>query len=384
MDFAFTEEQQMLQDTTQRYLAREYNFEKRAGILASPEGWSRDTWQALAELGLLAMDIPESDGGVGAGPVGVMLVAQAAGESLLLEPLLSSAVLATRAIVQLGSVAQRERWLPRLADGSSIAVLAHDEADACIDAGAVITSATGDGAGWYLDGRKIAVYHAAAANLLLVSARDEAGQVGVFALMADAVGVKLDGFHTVDGQIAADIVLDHVRVAEGDRLDGDAAALQTVLDYGLAIFCAEALGSLEKALNATIEYARSRVQFGAPIGSFQALQHRMADMLMHVEQARSLVYLAISHSEDPDAVARRKVMSGAKVLIGEAARYVSQQAVQLHGGMGMTDELDVSHHVRRLLAFELRHGSTDEHRTTYRRSLIDAVQIDRPNRVASD
>jgi alkylation response protein AidB-like acyl-CoA dehydrogenase len=376
MDFAFTEEQQMLQDTTRRYLAREYGFDKRAGILASPEGWSRGTWQALAELGLLAMDIPESDGGIGAGPVGVMLVAQAAGASLLLEPLLSSAVLATRAIVQLGSAAQRERWLPGLADGSCIAVLAHDEADACIDAGAVTTRAFRDGESWRLDGRKSAVYHAPAADLILVSARDEMGQLGVFALPADASGVRLEAFRTVDGQIAADIVLDHVQVAAADRLDGDTTALQTVLDYGLAIFCAEALGSLEKALNATIEYTRSRVQFGVPIGSFQALQHRMADMLMQVEQARSMVYLAISHSQDPDPVARRKVLSGAKVLIGEAARYVSQQAVQLHGGMGMTDELDVSHHVRRLLAFELRHGSTDEHRAIYRENLVGALQAE--------
>jgi alkylation response protein AidB-like acyl-CoA dehydrogenase len=375
MDFAFTDEQQMLQDTTRRYLAREYSFEKRAGILASPEGWSRDTWQALAELGLLAMDIPEQDGGIGAGAFGVMLVAQAAGESLLLEPLLSSAVLATRVVVQLGSAAQRERWLPGLADGSILAVLAHDEPDACIDVSAVTTRATRDGEGWRLDGRKSAVYHAAAANLLLVSARDDDGQVGVFALPTDAAGVRLGVFRTVDGQTAADIMFDQVRVADADRLDGDAIELQAALDYGLAIFCAEALGSLGRALNATIEYTRSRVQFGVPIGSFQALQHRMADMLMQVEQARSMVYLAISHSEDPDPVARRKVLSGAKVLIGEAARYVSQQTVQLHGGMGMTDELDVSHHVRRLLAFELRHGSTDEHRAVYREGVARALQL---------
>ncbi|KZC38527.1 MULTISPECIES: acyl-CoA dehydrogenase family protein [Rhodanobacter] len=375
MDFAFTEEQQMLQDTTRRYLAREYGFDKRNGILASQAGWSRDIWQALAELGLLAMDIPEQDGGIGAGPVGVMLVAQAAGESLLLEPLLSSAVLATRAIVQLGAGAQRKRWLPGLADGSCIAVLAHDEADACIEVAAISTRTTRNGDDWQLEGRKSAVYHAPAANVLLVSARDDDGHVHVFALPADAAGVRLETFRTVDGQVAADIVFDQVRVPSADRLDGDAALLQSVLDYGLAIFCAETLGSLERTLNATIEYSRSRVQFGVPIGSFQALQHRMADMLAQVEQARSMVYLAISHSQDTDPATRRKALSGAKVLIGEAARYVSQQAVQLHGGMGMTDELDVSHHVRRLLAFELRYGSTDEHRAVCRESLVHAVRV---------
>lgn len=374
MDFAFTDEQQMLQDTTRRYLASEYGFDKRSGILASPAGWSRDIWQALAELGLLAMDIPERDGGIGAGPVGVMLVAQAAGESLLLEPLLSSAVLATRAIVELGSAAQRERWLPALADGSCIAVLAHDEADACIEVAAITTRATRHGDDWQLDGRKSVVYHAPCANLLLVSARDQEGRLGVFALPADTAGVRIEAFRTIDGQVAADIVFDGARVAATDRLDGGVTHLQAVIDYGLAIICAEALGSLERTLNATIEYTRSRVQFGAPIGSFQALQHRMADMLMQVEQARSMVYLAISHSQDPDPAARRKILSGAKVVIGEAARYVSQQAVQLHGGMGMTDELDVSHHVRRLVAFEQRYGSTDEHRAVYREGLMRSVQ----------
>ena len=376
MDFAFNDEQQMLQDTTRRYLASAYSFEKRARILESEAGWSREVWNGLAELGLLAVDIPEDQGGIGAGPVGLMLVAQAAGAGLLLEPLLSSAVVATRVITQLATQEQCERWLPTLADGSIIAVLAHDEPEACIDVQAITTSATHDADGWRLDGRKSMVYHAPIANLLLVSARDEDGAIAVFAVPAGAAGVTLNSSMAVDGQHVADVVLDGVRVGTADRLRGDATQLQAAVDYGLAVFCAEALGGLERILEATIDYTRQRVQFGVPIGSFQALQHRMADMLMQVEQARSMVDLAVTRCQEIDPAKRRKALSGAKVLVGQAARQVSQQAVQLHGGMGMTDELDVSHHVKRLLAFELRCGTTDEHKAICRDLLVNDVESD--------
>jgi alkylation response protein AidB-like acyl-CoA dehydrogenase len=218
------------------------------------------------------------------------------------------------------------------------------------------------------------VYHAPAADLLLVSARNARGELGIYAVAADAPGVTLQPFRAVDGQCAADIGFENVLVAAKDCLPGDATALQAALDYGLAIFCAEALGGLERILDATIEYTGSRLQFGVPIGSFQALQHRMADMLMQVEQARSMVYRAITHCLDADPEARGAILSGAKLLVGKAARQVSQEAIQLHGGMGMTDELDVSHHFRRLLAFELRHGSGDEHRARYR----DRLQCEVP------
>ncbi len=370
MDFSFTDEQQMLQETTRRFIANQYGFDQRSRILESAEGWSRATWNAMADLGLLAVDMAEQDGGIGTGPFGTMLMAQAAGDGLLLEPLLSSAVLATRVISQLGSSAQRERWLPALADGSLIAVLAHDEPDACIDVSRIVSKATRDGDGWRLSGRKSMVYHAPACALLLVSARDNDGSVCIFAIDADAPGVTHEAFRTVDGQCAADVTLNDVAVAADVRLHGDSTQLQAALDYALAIYCAEALGSLERALNATIDYSRSRVQFGAPIGSFQALQHRMADMLMQVEQSRSMVYLAVSGSLDANPGQRRRVVSGAKILIGKAARRVSQEAVQLHGGMGMTDELAVSHHVKRLLAFELRFGTTDEHSAAYSEQMV--------------
>ena len=362
MDFSFSDEQQMLLDTTQRFLASEYSFEQRRKLLESEPGWSRETWTRLAELGLLTVDIPEDDGGIGAGPVGVMLVAQAAGHGLVIEPFLSSAIVATHAIVRAASAAQRARWLPALASGGIVAVLAHDEEMSGIDCSAIATRATTRGTGWNLSGRKSVVYHAPMADLLLVSARVDEGGIGLFAVAADAAGVRRHPLRTVDGQRAADIDFDNVQLDADARLGTDGGeVLAEVIDYGIAAFCAEAFGVLDRILKATIEYSRSRKQFGLPIGSFQALQHRMADMLIHFEQARSMVYLATTHCRSADAGVRRDAVSGAKILIGKAARFIGQQAVQLHGGMGMTDELDVSHCFKRLLAFELRFGTTDAH-----------------------
>lgn len=369
MDFALTEEQQMLRDITRRFVAERYGFEHRNQVRASNEGWSREVWAQLAELGLLAINIPEEQGGIGAGPVGAMVVGNAIGEGMLLEPFLSSAVIATHALVQLGSQAQREHWLPALASGQTIAVLAHDEAATCFDPSAIQTQARAEGEGWTLDGVKSLAYHAPAADLLLVSARTGTG-LGLFAVPADANGVRLVAHTTVDDQRAAEIVLEKVTVPADARLGGDVSrTLPAVLDYGLAALCAEAFGAMDRLLAATIQYSRSRVQFGAPIGSFQALQHRMAEMLMHLEQARSMSYLATAQCSNSNAAERGAALSAAKVLMGQAARYIGQQAVQLHGGMGMADELDVSHYFKRLLAFELRFGTTSEHLERYRKQL---------------
>lgn len=374
MDFSFNDEQQMLLETTQRFLSSEYSFEQRHKLLESDDGWSRDIWKQLADLGLLALDIPEADGGIGAGPVGVMLVAQAAGHRLLLEPFLSSAIVATQAIVRLGSDAQRAQWLPSLASGELIAVLAHDEERAGLDLSKIATRATRSDAGWSLSGRKSVVYHAPMADLYLVSARVDEGTLGLFAVAADAPGISRHTLRTVDGQRAADLSFDNVLLEADARLGDDAGdALAAIIDCAAAALCADAFGVLDRILKATIEYSRSRKQFGMPIGSFQALQHRMADMLIHFEQARSMMYLATERCSDADAHTRAAAVSGAKALIGQAARFVGQQAVQLHGGMGMTDELDVSHCFKRLLAFELRMGTTDEHMERYRIQLQQTV-----------
>jgi alkylation response protein AidB-like acyl-CoA dehydrogenase len=369
MDFAFSDEQQMLLDSTRRVLAERYGFEARNHIRASADGWSPALWRELGELGLLSVHIPEADGGIDAGAVAGMLVANAIGEGLLLEPFLSSAVLATRAIATLGDEGQRARWLPSLANGELVAVLAHDEDATRFDPFALQTRAVAVDGGYQLDGRKSLVYHAPIAGLLLVSARVD-DQLGVFAVEPGTAGVSIDRVRTVDDQVAGHIALQGVRVGADARLGGEAhGALQAVLDQGLAMLCSEAFGAMDKLLAATIEYSRSRVQFGQPIGRFQALQHRMAEMLMHLEQARSMMYLAATRCEHADAAERARALSAAKALIGQSARYIGQQAVQLHGGMGMTDELAVSHWFRRLVAFEQRFGATEWHLQRYAETL---------------
>lgn len=364
MDFSFTEEQQMLQDSIRRYLESGYSLEHRAKILASEDGWSQRSWRDLVELGLLALDIDEADGGIGAGPVGTMLVSQATGAGLLVEPFHSSAVLATRVVSLLAQGQQRKDLLDALASGEAIAVLAHDEAGGWTQP--LATEATVEGDGWRLRGEKAGVYHAPMARWLLVTARTGDG-CGVFLVEREADGVRLQPVRTVDGQRAADLAFD-VRLTADARLgDGDArGALEEALDRGIAALCADAVGVLDRILAATVQYSRDRIQFGTPIGRLQALQHRMADMYMQVEQARSMTYLATSACLQGDVGARREAVSGAKVIVGQAARRVGQEAVQLHGGMGMTDELDVSHCFRRLLAFELRMGTTDDHMRLYR------------------
>ena len=366
MDFAFTDEQQMLLDTTRRFVTERYGYACRKAVRDSAEGWSRDAWKGLADLGVLALNVPESDGGLGSGPVESMLVGIAMGECLSLEPFWSSAVVATRAIVELGSVEQRKRWLPPMAAGELVALLAHNEADMRSGGLKVRTRATREGGRWRLSGRKSLIYHAPAAGLLLVSARTDDGDLGLFAVPPGAAGLQLNPYATVDDQRAADVVLERVDVEEDARLGHDAAAaVQNAFDTGLAALCAEAFGAMDKVFAATVEYSRSRIQFGVPIGSFQALQHRMAEMLMHLEQARSMLYLATSACMDADLHARHAALDAAKVLMGQAARYIGQQAIQLHGGMGMTDELNISHYFKRLLAFELRCGTTAGHLEDY-------------------
>jgi alkylation response protein AidB-like acyl-CoA dehydrogenase len=366
MDFSFNDEQQMLLETTRRLIAKDYTFAHRMKIREGADGWSRDTWAQLADLGLLALTIPEEDGGIGAGPIGAMLVSNAVGEGLLLEPFHASAIVATQTIVQLANTDQRAKWLPALAGGETIAVLAHDDASKGIN-----VEATPSGDGWSLSGHKRAVYHGDIADLLLVSARIKGSdELAVFALPAGTQGVTRHGYRTVDDQRAANLQFDNVSVPADARLGSDATeGVQAALDIGLAALCAEAVGALDRILAATIEYSRARKQFGVPIGSFQALQHRMADMLMYVEQARSMSYLATARCTDADTSIRRNALSAAKVSIGQAARFVAQQAVQIHGGMGMTDELDVSHYFKRLTAFELRGGTTDSHLRGYAKGL---------------
>ncbi|HET8724874.1 MAG TPA: acyl-CoA dehydrogenase [Anaeromyxobacteraceae bacterium] len=369
MHFNLTDEQRALQEMVQRFLAQEYGFEARRRIVRSPEGWSREAWSRFAEMGLLGLHVPEEHGGMGPAPVETWVTLGAMGKALVVEPYLSSAVMGTALVRALAGPEQARSLLPALAAGETIAVLAHGEEGARHERSRVATTATRSGDGWVLQGRKAVVLHAPAAGILLVTARtsgavDAEDGLSVFAVPAAAPGVRLVAYPTIDGQRGADVELAGVALPPGALLgeEGRAfAAIDAALDLGVAGLCAEAVGALQATLDATLEYTRTRKQFGVPIGRFQALQHRMADMLLHVEQARSMSILAAMRAGSADVRERRRSVSAAKVTVGQACRYVGQQAVQLHGGMGVTDELPVSHLFKRLLAIELGLGDTQHH-----------------------
>jgi alkylation response protein AidB-like acyl-CoA dehydrogenase len=372
MNFEFSDEQRQLHDTVDRYLAEQYTFEKFRAINASPVGWDKAAWAGLADLGVLALNVPVAQGGLGFGPLETLSVMGVCGRSLLLEPFSSSAVIATAVLRAFDDAAAAE-LLTRMASGEAIAVLAHYEPDSRFETQWVNARARRSGEQYQLDGHKAVVLHAGAADTLLISARTagepgDANGVSLFLVPRDSKGLTLDVYPTIDGQRAADVYLKGVQVPAGSRLGAEGAALPAIdaaLDIGLAALCAEAVGVMQALVDATVAYVQSRQQFGTPIGRFQALQHRIADMLIHLEQARSMSYLAALRCTDENVTERRRALSAAKALVGQSCRFVGQQAVQLHGGMGMTDELIVSHWFKRLTAAELMFGDSDTHLQRY-------------------
>jgi alkylation response protein AidB-like acyl-CoA dehydrogenase len=364
MDFEFTEDQNLLADTVQRFMTTRYGSEQRRAVLKLPGAWSREVWSSLAEIGLVGLLVPAEQGGLGAGPVETMLAMNAFGAGILLEPYWSSAVFATVLLKKLGGP-QAAKLLESLATGERIAAVAHAEPGARYDHDRVAATARKTPGGWSLSGAKSVVLGAGAADTVLVTARGPSGDgLSVFAVPVKLGGVRIREYLTIDGRGAADVTLEDATVS-GDALLGTAGAargpLEDAHDVALAALCADAVGTMKALLDATGKYLQTREQFGQPIGKFQALQHRMADMLIHFEQAKSMAYLAAMQCEAADVATRRKTLAAAKVVIGQAGRFIGQQAVQLHGGMGMADELDVSHHFRRLTAMELTLGDTDHH-----------------------
>ena len=373
MNFEFSDDQRQLHDAVERYLNEQYGFDRYQSIKRSAAGWDPSIWRGLAELGVLGITVPAAQGGLGFGPLETLAMMGDCGRSLLLEPVLSSAVIATAALRPFADEARAGELLAAMATGEKIAVLAHFESDARFESRWVTTRARRSGESYRLDGHKGVVMHAGLADVLLVSARTagEAGDadgVSLFLVPRATPGVVLDAYPTVDGQRAADVYLQDVEVPAGNRLgpEGEAlAAIEAALDIGLAALCADAVGVMQALVDATVEYVRTRQQFGQPIGRFQALQHRIADMLIHLESARSMSYLAALRCTDTDVGERRRALSAAKAVIGQAGRFVGQQAVQLHGGMGMTDELKVSHWFKRLTAAQLLFGDSDTHLQRY-------------------
>jgi len=369
MNFEHTEEQRLLAETLRRFLTTGYSFDARAKIIGVPAGYSEDVWAALAEMGVLGVPFDAVHGGFGGTAVDMMVVMEALGEALVVEPYLATVGLGGQVVARGGTHAQQERILPALVQGKVKLALAHAERGARWDLRRVSTRARRSGDGFTLDGEKCAVLHGASADWLVVVARtagddtDPRG-LGLFLVGRGAPGVAITEYRTLDNLRMADVRLSGVTVGREALLGtegGGFDVLEAVVDYATALVCAEAVGAIKYAHDATLDYLKTRRQFGVPIGSFQALQHRMVDILISYEQARSIACLACVKVDSSDAAERRRIVSAAKLKISDAARHVSQEAVQLHGGMGMTEELKISHTFRRLTVIAQMFGDADHH-----------------------
>jgi alkylation response protein AidB-like acyl-CoA dehydrogenase len=374
MNFNYTEEQLALQDTLRRFIAKDYAFEHRRALANSADGFDRAAWKTFADLGILALPFPEDFGGLNGNAVDTMLVMEMLGRGLALEPYVSAVVLCGGMIRDAGSQAQKEALLPAIAGGEMMLALAHHEAGGRYALDRVATTATANGNGWQLDGAKAVVLGAPSADKFLVSARDSQG-LSLFLVDAGAPGLTLRGYPTQDGARAADIKMAGVQVgpdalvgAAGDAL----ASIERGIDYANAALCAEAVGIMSALNEITLEYLKTRKQFGQPIGKFQALQHRMADMVIATEQARSMATLAAVRADSADAAARSRAVAAAKAYVTQSARLVGQQAVQLHGGMGVVDELNVAHYFKRLTMIGLTFGDADYHLGKFSDTLLAA------------
>jgi alkylation response protein AidB-like acyl-CoA dehydrogenase len=365
MDFNFSQEQQQFSDALRRWVDKDYTFEQRKHLALAPAGFSEQAWATLTELGMLALPIPEEQGGFAGTAVDMLVVMQEIGRGLVIEPYFAT-VLGAEFLKLAGG---NEALLEQVAGGELKLACALGEKQSRHDLTDILTSANPNGDGFLINGTKTVVIHGAQAGVLIVSARSSGGQrdtdgISLFAIPADTAGITRRDYRTIDSQHAADIVFANVQVPASALLGSAGAGweiLDAASDYGVTLLCAEALGAMEALNAATLEYLKTRQQFGVPIGKFQALQHRMADMFMQLEQARSMATLAAVKVGSPDAAERRRTVSAAKARIGQAMKFVGQQAVQLHGGMGVTNELPAAHHFKRLTMIELTLGDTDHH-----------------------
>jgi alkylation response protein AidB-like acyl-CoA dehydrogenase len=365
MDIQFTEEQELLRSSVQRLLRDQYDFDARRKIVVSEEGWSRKRWETFAELGLLAAPFSEDAGGLGGGPLSTMIMMQEFGRHLVIEPFVETVVLAGGLIERLGSSEQKQGFIPDIIAGEKTWALAWTEKGARFDLANVATAARRDGTDYVLSGEKTAVIAAPWADYLIVSARTsghrhDRGGVSLFVVDRRAANLDLQSFKTIDGRRAAEISLRDVRGqllgSEGEGV----AALEACRDRVIGALCAEAVGAMAELNAATLEYSKTRKQFGATIGSFQVLQHRMVDMFIAHQEALSLMqHLTLSLSAGEADISR--LASGAKSKIGYAGRFIADQAVQLHGGMGMTDELNVGHYFKRISSINIQFGDPAFH-----------------------
>jgi pimeloyl-CoA dehydrogenase small subunit len=375
MDFDLTDEQRLLKDSVERLIADQYQFEQRKKYLVEPDGWSRNVWKQYTELGLLGLPFEEKHGGFGGGPVETMIVMEAFGRGLVLEPYFATVILGGGLLRHAATPEQQQALIPEIARGKLKLAFAHVERHSRYDLADVGTTARRDGADWVLDGAKSVVLHGDCADRLLVTARvsgdrrDRTG-IGLFLVDPSATGVSRRGYPTQDGLRAAEVTLSGVRVPAGDSLGEAGAALpaiEHVVDEAVAALCAEAVGTMQAMHDLTLEYLKTRQQFGRPIGQFQVLQHRSVDMLVALEQARSMAMFAAVMAAEDNATERRRAMAAAKVQIGRSGRHIGQEAIQLHGGIGMTMEYNVGHYFKRMTMIDMLFGDADTHLATLAR-----------------
>ncbi len=360
MDFTFNDEQQQFADALRRYLDKSYGFEARQAIVKSESGVSDAHWAAFTELGLTALPVPEAQGGFNGSPIDMLVVMQELGRAVVVEPYWATAV-GVEALRLAGSgQGEDASLLERAAQGEIKLAVAFHEPHARYDLFEVESAASGEGDRQTLSGTKSVVLHGAQADYWIVPARFN-GEIALFVVARDAAGVKITDYRTIDGQRAATLRFEGTPARRLTGKHAGAAALEHIADYGTVLLCAEAVGALDALNHATVEYTKTRQQFGQPIARFQALQHRMVEMLIHAEQARSVTYLAAVRYTSADADERRRAVSAAKVRVGQAARFVGQQAVQLHGGMGVTNEVAAAHLFKRLAIIETTLGDVDHH-----------------------
>ncbi len=361
MDFTLSEFQSMLADSVGKFVDNEYPFATRQENADSDLGYGAKTWASFCELGWTALPFAEADGGLDGGPLETMLLMQQFGRGLVVEPYLANIVLAGGVLRRSATAAQKQRWLQPLIAGEIQAAVAINEPQNRYEVAAIETSATRDGDGWILNGKKSVVLNGGNAELLVIPAQEDS--ISLFGVAADLPGVDVQGYRTVDGSTAADITLQDVRV-DSDALLGTAgdglATLEAVVGEATLAVAAEAVGIMQTLTDKTVDYCKNRVQFGVPIGSFQALQHRMVDMLTATEQSYSLLLWATMANADGSADAERAI-SAVKYQVGSAGKRVGQEAIQMHGGMGMSWEVDIGHYFKRLTVIGQIFGNADWH-----------------------
>jgi pimeloyl-CoA dehydrogenase small subunit len=372
MDFDLTDEQRLLKDSVDRLIADQYQFEQRKKYMTEPAGWSAASWKQYAELGLLGLPFAEQFGGFGGGPVETMIVMEAFGRGLVLEPYFATVILGGGLLRHIGTPAQQQALIPEIAQGRLKLAFAHVERQSRYDLADVGTTARRDGTAWVLDGAKSVVLHGDCADRLLVTARTSGDRrdrngIGLFLVDPSTAGVSRRGYPTQDGLRAAEVTLSGARIPAADVL-GEAgtalAGIEHVVDEAIAALCAEAVGTMQVMHETTLEYLKTRQQFGRPIGQFQVLQHRSVDMLVALEQARSMAMFAAVMAGEVNATERRRSMAAAKVQIGRSGRHIGQEAIQLHGGIGMTMEYKVGHYFKRMTMIDMLFGDADTHLAT--------------------